>query len=412
MENFYSILIVEDVPIQAKKLQYVLKKFGYKATLAENGVKALEILPTDNFSLIISDYQMPEMDGLQLLQVLKKDEKYKMIPFILLTTTEDEEVILSCLRYGANEILNKSYRAEELEIRCKNMILLYEYQSLVEAENKNLTEELMKKKHMLEYNLQELKNTHEQLQKTQEQLIQASKKQSLGTLGTGMAHEINNPLTIIKTCNRRLTKYLDEKVQDEDKMMKINTTIEGAVDRIMKIVKHLKTFSEAESAGSMEPELLNPEEILHDLADFFGGLVAKNGIMIKSSFATENYYLLGHRHMIEQALLNLIHNGIDAMESSENKILEFKTYLKDEKICIEIADSGTGIPDAIKDRIYDPFFTTKAPNKGMGMGMGLVKSYVETNDGEISFVSAPGRTVFTLTFKIESVEENPVRSAA
>ena len=96
----YKILIVEDVPVQAKKLQYILEKLGYEVTWMTDGQKALSEIPNKKYSLIISDYQMPNLDGLELLEELKANKNFAKIPFILITTIEDNEVFFKSLQLG------------------------------------------------------------------------------------------------------------------------------------------------------------------------------------------------------------------------------------------------------------------------------------------------------------------------
>lgn len=394
----YSILIAEDVAVQAKKLQYVLNKYGYDVNWAENGKKGIEMLRQKEYQLIISDYQMPEMDGLEFLEAIKKDEDLKKIPFILLTTIEDEAILLKSLGLGANEFLNKPFRPEELKIRCKNLVMLYEYQKLMESENANLSNELLEKNRILEESFSELKRTHEQLKEMQQQIIMTSKMASLGTMGAGIAHEINNPLTIISTYNENLKKLLDKQEIDFDRLAKITQTIDRGVGRITKIVRHLKVFSATESYDKNEAAPLDLNEIIRDLNDFIGGLITKYEIVAKFELAETPLMIRGIRTIVEQIFLNIIHNAVDAMEGCPKRELTLKTVLDGEKVVATIVDSGPGIPPEVQQKIFDPFFTTKGPNRGTGLGMTLVLSYVKECDGEISFKTSTEGTTFFLKF--------------
>lgn len=398
MKNDYSILIAEDAPIQGKKLQYVLEKFGYKVKWCLNGKEAFEECLSNNiYSLIISDYQMPEVDGLEFLQLVKNEESLKKIPFILLTTIEDENVFFNSLEFGANEFLNKPFKVEELKLRAKNLILLYEYQKLIEGENQGLSNELLEKNQILKENFEKLEKAHADLKNFQEQLIQSSKAISLGTLGAGMAHEINNPLTIIQNYNKKLIGALEDKDFNKDQVQHINQSINKAVTRIKTIVDHLREFSKDGARDEMAT--LNLNMLLVDLRDFYGGFITKFNIDIRENFSSDEILISGFKTPIEQVLLNILHNAVDAVSNNSQKSIELKTYQEADYGVVEISDNGPGIDPDICERIFDPFFTTKEIGKGMGLGLSLVRSYLNECKGLIEIKSVPGKTVFIIKFK-------------
>lgn len=400
MEKKYSILIAEDAPVQGKKLQYVLEKFGYQVKWCLNGKDAYEECKNNNtYSLIISDYQMPEVDGLEFLQLVKNDESLKNVPFILLTTIEDENVFYNSLQFGANEFLNKPFRAEELKLRAKNLILLYEYQKLIEHENQGLTNELQVKNQILKENFEKLEKAHTDLKNFQQQLIQSSKAISLGTLGAGMAHEINNPLMIIQNYNKKLNSVVNDKAFDKDQIQHINTSIGKAATRIKTIVEHLREFSKEGPLDKDQMVDLKLNQLLVELRDFYGGFITKLKIDIKENFNPEEIVIKGFKTPIEQVLLNIIHNAVDAVEKNEHKIIELVTYAVEGYGVIEIIDNGPGIPAENCERIFDPFFTTKDIGKGVGLGLSLVRTYMHESQGIIELKSEPGKTVFILKFK-------------
>lgn len=399
-DNKYSILIAEDALVQGKKLQYVLEKFGYDVKWCLNGKEAYEECKNNNiYSLIISDYQMPEVDGLQFLQLVKTEEKLKNIPFILLTTIEDENIFYNSLQFGANEFLNKPFRAEELKLRAKNLILLYEYQKLIETENQGLSNELQVKNQILKDNYDKLEKAHLDLKNFQEQLIQSSKAISLGTLGAGMAHEINNPLTIIQNYNKKLNSAMADKDINKDQMQQINQSIGKAVTRIKTIVEHLREFSHDGSREVDQMRNLGLNQLLFDLRDFYGGFISKFNINIREEFNTDEIMIRGFKTPIEQILLNIIHNAVDAVNNNDDKLIEIITYSDAEYGIVEIKDNGPGISSDICERIFDPFFTTKEIGKGVGLGLSLVRSYMNECQGIVELKSAPGKTSFVLKFK-------------
>ena len=373
---------------------------GYKVKWALNGLEALNELEAqpETYSLIISDYQMPELNGLEFLQKVKEKEKLKNIPFILLTTIEDENVFFNSLEFGANEFLNKPFRVEELKLRVRNLILLNAYQKLVENENILLSKELQEKNQILQANFLKLEAAHQELQAMQQQLVISSKMASLGTFGAGMAHEINNPLQIIMNYNRRLKSIIEEGDVDQDKILSINDSINKGVTRIRNIVDHLRVFARNDEFDKEKLRTVDLNSMIVELKDFYGGLIFKFNIDCEVKLNPDRLIVLGYKTAMEQIVLNILHNAVDALEPQPKKSITISTYIEGSYGVVEITDNGPGIPSEIHEKIFDPFFTTKEIGKGVGLGMSLVRTYMSECDGVISFKSIPGRTTFKLQF--------------
>jgi DNA-binding response OmpR family regulator len=283
----YKILIAEDAPVQGKKLQYVLEKFGYDVVWALDGILALEELKKHNFSLIITDYQMPNLDGLELLKKVRNDPEVKNIPIILLTTIEDEMLFLESLEAGANEFLNKPFRPEELKLRVKNLVSLYHYQLLLDEDNRELNLKVHEQNVLIKQHFDDLTKAYDELKSMQEQLVANSKMASLGVFSAGMAHEINNPLAIIKMQNKKLKNCIERSQLEKDALESLTVNIDKNADRINKIIVHLKKFSQTENNNandSSNDEAINLSQCLRDLKDFYGGLISTYEIELKTDY--------------------------------------------------------------------------------------------------------------------------------
>ncbi len=398
----YKILIAEDAPVQGKKLQYVLEKFGYEVVWALDGALAFNELEKHSFSIIISDYQMPNLDGLEFLKKVRSHPKYNKIPLILLTTIEDEMVFLESLEAGANEFLNKPFRPEELKLRVKNLISLYHYQIVLDEDNKELTMKVHEQNELLKKHLSELQSAHDELKTMQEQLIVNSKMASLGVMSAGVAHEINNPLHIIKMYNLKLKHFLEDQDTDRDRLINSIEQIDKNAERINKIVTHLKQFSQTENmSNGPESKIVNLANCLSDLKDFYGGLISKYEIKLNTKYE-ENLFANASQALLEQVIINLIHNAVDAVcmiPESEKRQIYLRLYSENDYSFIEVEDNGPGINEDIKEKIFDPFFTTKEPGKGTGLGLSLVRSYLKNINADLDFESTPGKTIFKLKLR-------------
>ncbi len=398
IEQKYQILIAEDAPIQGKKLTYVLEKLGYEVYWYMDGAQAFNALDKHNISLIISDYQMPESDGIDFLKNVRSSEKHKNIPFILLTTVEEENVLYESLERGANEFLNKPFNSIELKLRAQNLISLYQYQKLINDDNKQLTAQIQLQNEILKKRLDDLNQAHIELKDLQEKLIINSKINSLTVMSSGMAHEINNPLTIIKHCSKKMSTFLENEKVDILKLKGLSGSIDKHVDRIQKIVKHLNEFSgNGKAVEEQDSEEINLGATILNLKDFYGGLIEKHQIHLDIK-TEDNIIISTNKIYVEQIIMNIIHNAIDAVQTTKNPALAICLVNSDIGPIVTIEDNGPGIPAEIQDKVFDPFFTTKDIGKGTGLGLSLVMAYLKKINANIELKSEPGKTIFKIIF--------------
>lgn len=241
------------------------------------------------------------------------------------------------------------------------------------------------------------------LKEIQEQLIQSSKMASLGTMGAGIAHEINNPLTIVLGNILFLKKQLNRIDPEPQGLTKKINTINENCNRISKIVSHIKDFSCNTNTSTDNMREIDINKLIKNLSDFFRSLASELKINLIYDLSPSTPKLCADYTSLEQVLLNLVYNAIDAMSDSAEKKLTLKTEKKDDFLHIYITDTGAGIPLEIQPKIFDPFFTTKPPNKGTGLGLSLVNTYMQQNDGKIAFESGDCGTSFNLEFQLSQV---------
>jgi len=225
------------------------------------------------------------------------------------------------------------------------------------------------------------------IKKVELKLIDSARLASLGEMASGIAHEINNPLSIIVGYSLNLIEtLLETKIENLDitniieKLKKIETTSH----RISKIVKGLRAMSKDQSH---EP----PKEILGKLLiDETLELCKSNLIKQNVNLNLEidpNLILLCRSNQISQVLFNFISNSIDALDDFSKKNLEktitIKLYKKNNRSMLSVLDNGPGIPLEIRAKIMDPFFTTKDPRKGTGLGLSISRSIIESHGGSI-----------------------------
>ncbi|MBI9112516.1 sensor histidine kinase [Maridesulfovibrio ferrireducens] len=222
----------------------------------------------------------------------------------------------------------------------------------------------------------------EQLSKRRLQLVQAQKLSSIGTLASGIAHQLNNPLNNISTSCQILMENKRESDKLADKMMH---NIEQETLRARDIVKGLLEFSR-EREYSPAPTLL--DAIVHSAVRLVSSQVPSD-ISIKTDISGK-ILLQADRQRLQEAFINLIINAVQAIEPEAGSILISAT-IHNENALITVKDSGTGIDTETLERIFDPFFSTKEVGQGTGLGLYIVYGIIEKHLGRISAESTPGR---------------------
>jgi signal transduction histidine kinase len=237
-----------------------------------------------------------------------------------------------------------------------------------------------------------MRKINAELKSVQNELVHSAKLASLGTLSTGVAHELNQPLAVIRGMVQQL---LGEPDLDSDKREDL-TLIEGQTSRMMKIIQHLRSFARA---GNDERKDVDVNQVIQDCFILVGTQLKSNGIRVELDLTPDAPVILGDGNELEQVLLNLVTNARDAMEGGPDPCLHISTRLHDGECQIVCRDNGPGIPDEIASQVFDPFFTTKDPGKGTGLGLSISHSIIRKHHGTIH-VKNSGGAVFTVTLPL------------
>jgi len=230
----------------------------------------------------------------------------------------------------------------------------------------------------------------------EQQLIQTSKMATLGEMATGVAHELNQPLSVIKTASGFLRRKAEnrEPIQ-EDILRTMAEEIDNHVDRASKIIGHMREFGRKSDVAKEKVQVNN---VLRRAVDFFKQQLKLREIEVVEDFHEDLPPVLADPNRLEQVFVNLLINARDAIEKKEDqgnrkeeaKRITLKTTAEEGMVTIEVTDTGTGIPEAILDRIFEPFFTTKKVGKGTGLGLSISYGIVHDYDGTIKVESKEG----------------------
>ena len=227
--------------------------------------------------------------------------------------------------------------------------------------------------------------------KLREAVQKQDQMKAVATLAAGMAHEIKNPLTSIKT----FAEYLPEKYDSPEFREKFKRIVTSEVDRVNNIVKQLLEFSKPQEA-LLKPASLS--QALEETLSLLNNDFLKNKIEVNKEYG-KSMQILVDRNLLKQAFLNILLNSIQAMPNGGT--LRISSAITSSSVCISFADSGIGIPKDKLPHIFDPFFTTK--EEGTGLGLAIVHSIIEKHGGKIEVASVPGKgTTFNVFLKNRS----------
>ncbi|MBF0517368.1 MAG: hypothetical protein HQK97_09685 [Nitrospirae bacterium] len=269
-----------------------------------------------------------------------------------------------------------------------------------------LFDEIVKSKSLLESRAEELERINVELKEATAQLIQSAKLAALGELTAGVAHELNQPLNGIKIVCQSILKDIQKDRHNPDELNEDLTDIVKQVDKMAAIIDHMRVFTRRSEA--MNTELLNINPVIEDPFKLLDQQLKNIGIKITKTLAPGLPQIRGDVIRLEQVLINLITNARNAMadDKKTDKRLTITTLPEDDAgIAILIEDTGAGIPEAIKDKIFQPFFTTNAPGKGTGLGLSVSKKIIEEHGGTISVESEAGKgTTFRITLPSADIQ--------
>lgn len=239
------------------------------------------------------------------------------------------------------------------------------------------------------------------------QLIQASKMSTLGTMASGMAHELSQPLSIIQASSDFFLKMIrrGETIKNEELQI-LSEEMVSQVDRAAKIIKHLRDFSRQ---SDVVMTMLNINEPIKDVFKILGQQLKVHQIEVQLDLTEDIPPIMADYNRIEQVFINLITNATDAMDEKGEelgnqeweRLLKVNSFPENGSIIVAISDTGKGIPKDIVEKIFEPFFTTKKVGKGTGLGMSISYGIVKDYGGTIDVKSEVGKgTTFELKFPI------------
>jgi len=248
----------------------------------------------------------------------------------------------------------------------------------------------------------------------EQQLSQASKLATLGEMATGVAHELNQPLTVIKMASNFFMKKVSQSETIPAEILhNMCEKISNNIDRANRIINHMRDFARK---SDMRLDKVQVNEVLEKAFEIFSQQFKLRRIEVVWELQKNIPLIMADAGRLEQVFINLLINARDSIEkrwakaepnvSSEKRIF-LKTALKGKKVVVEVEDTGTGIPKGIQEKIFEPFFTTKEVGKGTGLGLSISYGIVKDFHGEIRLCDpSRGGACFHLEFPIHQLTQD------
>lgn len=231
----------------------------------------------------------------------------------------------------------------------------------------------------------------------------ASRLASLGEMAGGIAHEINNPLTIISLLSRKLEKAALKENIPRDEILEIKSNIDETTNRISKIVRALRSFSRN---GETDPfESISIESLCTQVKDLISARLYNDNIQFSQDHENAALEFECRSVQVSQVLFNLVNNSADAVQGSEKPWIRVQSLTHPDKIIFRVSDSGKGIDPRIAEKMFNPFFTTKEQGKGTGLGLSISLGLVKKHGGRLYLDGKASNTTFIVEIpRVQSVE--------
>ncbi|NEQ35693.1 MAG: response regulator [Okeania sp. SIO3I5] len=444
IENNGRIIVVDDTPANLHLLSNLLEERDYEVRAFPSAKLALMGMKNFLPELILLDITMPQMNGYEMCEYLKENEKWRDIPVIFISALNEIFDKVKAFSVGGVDYITKPVQAEEVLARVETHLQLFRLREMLEKTNFIQSQKLAQQNRQLKTLNQELEKTNKelkekylQLEEAQLQLVQSEKMVTLGNLVTGIAHEINNPLGFIGGNIGLAEEYL----QDLLVGLSLYQKHSHLDDEILEKLEDLQLEVIAEDCPKLIASMQEGYNIIRNISRSLG-IFARTDTDQKTEFNLHDgidstllilkYRLKANKDrpaieiiknyanmppvqcypgQLNQVFMNLFANAIDALNESnagktfqeikkEPNRITIRTELSEDKqkAIVQIADNGTGIPEEVKVRIFEKGFTTKAVGKGTGLGMAIAHQIVtEKHGGKISCDSTLGQgTIFTI----------------
>jgi len=370
-QRMARILCVDDEPLNLSLLEAILSPRGYDVVSVVNGAEALEKIAAEQIDICLLDVKMPGMDGFEVCRRIKSDEDHVNIPVVMITAYSDRENRIRGIEAGAEDFVSKPFDAAEVLARIK--MLLH-----VKALNDRLTSACHTIAELNRTLEMRIDRTVDELRRKDRMLILQDRQAVMGEMINYIAHQWRQPLNTLGLIIQQVPLYYDSAEFSRE-------FLESNANKGMELILHMsQTIDDFRNFFKSDKEIIT-----------FGvnQVIARTLSLIEMSFKEQQISIAlqtegepmvnGYPNEYAQVLLNILMNACDALvgHKVDDALISIHTFAEGDTTVVTISDNAGGIADEIIDRLFDPYFTTKEPDKGSGIGLFMSKTIIEKNMG-------------------------------
>ena len=392
------ILIVDETPENIQLLGDILAKEGFRLSVATGGQQALSIAAKKLPDIILLDIMMPDIDGFEVCELLKRNAETAHIPIMFLSAKTATEDKVRGFQLGGSDYITKPFEVAEVLARVRTHLKL-----------KFAMESIRRYSHDLE----------NMLEARTKDLIHSERQAAFGMLIQGIVHNMSGPLGAISICTESiegskqkmgdLSDIALETVQDDlrqllDNVWESNAIVGKAHKKLVNMVQSMLTKSRSDKRSDLLIVDLN-DVVRQELNFLDADLDFTHKVTREVKLSDSRLPLEAVPAEIAQLFQNLIRNALDALTGQPGAAITVHTGQQDRRVWLSVGDNGPGISEDILMNIFDPFFTTKAPSEtgktegpvGTGLGLHYCRDTVKSYNGEITLDTTMGQgTTFTV----------------
>lgn len=396
-----KILLIEDEEDIIGFVSYYFRKRGFDVISALDGISGLEMVRTEKPDIILLDLMLPRRNGMDVCHDIINDPELFHIPVIMLTARSENSDIVKGLESGAVDYVTKPFSCAELCARINRHL-----DNTKSMNKESLDSEAVKKL------------AEEKISRYVDIVKHSDRLSSLGAMVLGLVHEINNANTyiygnadilngIVPAVLKLAEKYPDEidpgRLEHVKDIQMIADDITHGSQLINDLVECFGKYGKRSFRARPNIEKANVKRAVSDAIKFtkYGGY--KQCAVVAVDIDTNDYFVKMQQRELEQVFINLLTNSFDAILERKGRKIDFpgrvgiKVRGDENNVYIDVTDNGIGIRKELHSEIFSNFFTTKAEEKGTGLGLGIIKEILDRVGAYITFFSEPGvGTIFNM----------------